>query len=302
MKKVGRFAAVILSIAVFFAVSQCATETTDYELKVAGTSDSVISASFEEQPKGVTSKKTFSLQNTGDAELEIDKVTITGDDADQFEVTQKPGTISPGETEKLTIEFKPTTTGVKNAVVSMQNNTDTDIKIILTGSSTRFAIYLLMGQSNMVGRATISADPDQIAHPRVFQMDRSTDPLADMEWITAVDPLKHNGTSSGVGPGLTFGKTMADGVSQYIEIGLIPTARGGTGITEWEQGDELYEDAKTRALEAINRGDGKIMGALWLQGERDSQDIDNANAYADRLKILVESLRQDLGVPDLPFI
>ena len=165
-----------------------------------------------------------------------------------------------------------------------------------SGPVQKYDLYLLMGQSNMVGRNTISADPDRVPHPRVFQLTRAR------EWVLAIDPLAHNDSGTiGVGPGLTFGKTMA---AEYPEanIGLIPTARGGTSITQWERGDSLYEDAVNRALTAVANGEGTLRGIIWLQGESDSKNTPSANAYAGRLKKLVIDLREDLGVPDLPFV
>jgi hypothetical protein len=260
-------------------------------------SDSAGELVFKDQPKGIVSTGTYSLRNTGSDEFVIYSVSLSGDDADEYEVAEAPDSIPPGMDKNIVISFQPVSVGLKEAKISIANSTGTDIVIDVSGKATRYALYLLMGQSNMVGRDVISTVPDRQSHPRVYQMDRSRN------WVLAVDPLAHNDTGTiGVGPGLTFAKTIADDVSQQVEIGLIPTARGGTSITEWERGDMLYDDAVARALTAVNSGIGTIMGVLWHQGERNSKTLSDAHAHEGRLKILVESLREDLGNPDLPFI
>ncbi len=89
-----------------------------------------------------------------------------------------------------------------------------------------FHLYLLAGQSNMAGRGAVS-ERDKKAHPRVFVLNRLN------RWVPATDPLHFDKSWAGVGPGLTFGKELAEADPNVI-IGLIPCAVGGSPISAWK--------------------------------------------------------------------
>jgi len=153
-------------------------------------------------------------------------------------------------------------------------------------------LYLLIGQSNMAGRGVPEAE-DKTPHPRVWTFTKGN------EWVPALDPLHFDKPSAaGVGPGLSFGKTIADKQPKAF-IGLIPAAVGGTSIDEWNKGDKLYDAAVRRAKAAMAHG--KIKGILWHQGEADSEP-DAVKAYPAKLAKLIANLRADLNAPDVPVI
>jgi len=153
-------------------------------------------------------------------------------------------------------------------------------------------LFLLIGQSNMAGRGVPEAE-DKTAHPRVWTLTKTND------WAPAVDPLHFDKpTAAGVGPGLSFGKTIAEKQPKSF-IGLIPAAVGGTSIDEWNKGDKLYDAAVRRAKAAMAHG--KIKGILWHQGEADSEP-DAVKAYPAKLAKLIANLRTDLNAPDVPVI
>lgn len=162
-----------------------------------------------------------------------------------------------------------------------------------------FHLYLLAGQSNMAGRGA-PAEQDKTAHPRVFALNREN------RWTPAVEPLHFDKpTIVGVGPGLAFGKAMAE-ADPNIVIGLIPCAVGGSPISVWKPhahypatGVHPYDDAIARCRVAMQRG--VIKGVLWHQGESDSNAQDGP-LYEQRLAELIQNLRRDLGVSDLLFV
>jgi len=162
-----------------------------------------------------------------------------------------------------------------------------------------FHLYLLAGQSNMAGRG-IPAEQDRTAHPRVFALNREN------RWVPAVDPLHFDKPEIvGVGPGLAFGRAMAQ-ADPNVVIGLVPCAVGGSPISVWKPqayypatGVHPYDDAIARSRIAKQRGVFK--GVLWHQGESDS-NAEDGPLYAQRLTELVRRLRQDLEVPDLLFV
>ena len=165
-------------------------------------------------------------------------------------------------------------------------------------SRASFHLYLLIGQSNMAGRGKVAKE-DTTPHPRVFKLDKKD------EWAPAVDPLHFDKPMAGVGPGLTFGKLMAE-ADPSVSIGLIPCAAGGSPIRVWKKGgywgqtrSKPYDETLRRV--AIARQRGVLKAILWHQGESDGNPTD-APLYAERLDDLIARLRKDLRVPRVPFI
>ncbi len=170
-------------------------------------------------------------------------------------------------------------------------------------------VWLLGGQSNMQGVGLL-AELD-LPHPevRAFYMDDhwdvARDPLhALCNAIDPVHPALAGGkpapnTVTGVGPGVSFGKTMQElrGVPQ----GLIACAHGGTSMTQWdpsrrdEGGNSLYG----AMIRRFRKNGGRVAGLVWYQGESDA-NADAAPLYTERMVQLAASLRQDTGCSDLP--
>lgn len=152
-------------------------------------------------------------------------------------------------------------------------------------------IYLLCGQSNMAGRGKVEAE-DAATHPRVFVFNQED------KWAPAADPLHWDKPKvAGVGPGLAFGKKMADSDANAV-IGLVPCAVGGTPIERWVPGGDLFKAAVARAKDAGKSG--VVVGILWHQGE--SNAANSTAAYGEKLKLVVEGFRKELGNPALPFV
>lgn len=86
-----------------------------------------------------------------------------------------------------------------------------------------------------------------------------------------------------------------------VVVGLVPCAVGGTAITRWGRGEVLYENMVKRAKESVEDG-GEIKGLLWYQGESDTSDIHDAEAYQGNMEKLIENVREDLGLPSLPIV
>ncbi|MDB6058506.1 MAG: hypothetical protein JWO95_2350, partial [Verrucomicrobiales bacterium] len=134
----------------------------------------------------------------------------------------------------------------------------------------KMQIYLLIGQSNMAGRGKTDKE-DKTPHARVLMFETNN------SWQPAIEPLtKDPHKYHGVGPGLAFAKAMADKDSS-VTIGLVSAAVGGTQLSRWIKGADLYENAVKRAKFAIK--DGTLAGILWHQGESDCDTEEHANTY-----------------------
>ena len=153
-------------------------------------------------------------------------------------------------------------------------------------------IYLLFGQSNMVGRGAIESQ-DRTPNTRVYELSSSN------HWELALDPLHGVSGRAGVGPGLTFGKTMAQ-MDTNITICLVPCAVGSTLLERWERGGDLYSNAVARAKVAMQSG--VLKGIVWHQGEQDSMTETNSQSYGARLRKMIGNIRADLNTPELPFV
>lgn len=157
----------------------------------------------------------------------------------------------------------------------------------------KFHLYLLMGQSNMAGRGRMT-DADRQPVERVWTLNKED------RWVPAAHPLHFDKPKiAGVGLGLPFAKRLCQ-QDPSIQIGLIPCAFGGTPLSRWTKGGDLYENAVARAKLAAKHG--ALKGVLWHQGESDSGSAQTANTYADRLAKMIGALRTDLKSPNLPFV
>ncbi|WP_372774262.1 sialate O-acetylesterase [Mangrovibacterium sp.] len=163
--------------------------------------------------------------------------------------------------------------------------------------SNNLDIYLLIGQSNMAGRADIEPqDLDSLEGVFLFTG------IEGNEWEKAANPLNKYSTvrkaisMQKMGPGYTFAREMAKANSGK-PIGLVVNAKGGTSIAEWAPGDTLYTEAVKRVKMAMQFG--TLKGIVWHQGEA---NVSKSDAYPEKITELIQSLRTDLGIPDLPFV
>lgn len=163
-----------------------------------------------------------------------------------------------------------------------------------SGNKENLHIYILIGQSNMAGRAPFT---DEEAKP----IDRCYLLTGDNKWEPAKIPLnihsniRKDAKMQKMNPGYMFARTMLE-VDKDISIGLVVNAKGGSKIEQWKKGAGFYEKTMERVKEALKTG--TLKGILWHQGESDEK---NEN-YLNELKILIENLRSDLGAPNLPFV
>ncbi len=118
--------------------------------------------------------------------------------------------------------------------------------------------------------------------------------------------LERDSGVAGAGMGLPFGIALADATGR--EIGLIAAAHGGTLLEQWnpnqkERGEaSLYGAALSRVGRALQScPTARLRGALWYQGESDALSGVSAD-YGARLNALIDALRDDLKMPELPFI
>lgn len=164
-------------------------------------------------------------------------------------------------------------------------------------SPSTFDLYLCIGQSNMAGRGKLT--------PEVMKPLQKVYLLNDKgQFEPASNPMNRYSTirkdlsMQALSPSYSFAKKLTE-LSDH-PIGLIVNARGGSSIDSWLKGakDGYYETTLARVRNAIDQG-GTLKAILWHQGETDCADPE---AYKSKLMLFVKDMRQDLGMPHLPFI
>jgi hypothetical protein len=170
-------------------------------------------------------------------------------------------------------------------------------------------VYLLAGQSNMVGVGQVNGLPPslQVAQDDVL-LYRSAEP-----WWKDLEPASDY--SASFGPEVTFGRTMADAMPQR-RIALIKHAVGGTDLAAfWNPGDDPADPQRGEGyrvfIETVQGGLAaldasgeawRIAGMIWMQGESDTFDDGYIRDYADNLERLIARSREDVSAPDMPFV
>lgn len=160
-------------------------------------------------------------------------------------------------------------------------------------------VFLLLGQSNMEGYAKAQSD-DRVEDERVqvlgYDSCTSTGRQTD-QWDVAAPPL-HSCWNDAVGPGDSFGKTLAEKLPEGDTIALVPCAISGEKIeTFMKAGGAKYSWIIDRAKLAQDAG-GVIEGMIFHQGESNSGQSD----WPNKVKTFVADLRTDLGLGNVPFL
>ncbi len=159
-------------------------------------------------------------------------------------------------------------------------------------------IYLLAGQSNMAGRGIVPEKHE--TNPRIFALNQQN------KWDVAKDPIHWDKSIAGVGPGLSFAKTILKNLPNNITIGLVPCACGGSPIETWQEGEFWeqtnsypFDDTISRMKIALK--DGTLKGILWHQGEGDSSEK-LVPLYSKRLETLISKFRKKFNAENAPFM
>ncbi|MGI9392802.1 MAG: sialate O-acetylesterase [Parvibaculales bacterium] len=203
-----------------------------------------------------------------------------------------------------------------------------------------YKLYLLAGQSNMVG---LGKNEDL---PRAYK--GKINNVMIFHGTTGVDNMPYNPKKFRAGQGkwsklreghgggfssngksniyvkrfgaeLSFGKTIAE-LNPNSKIAIIKYARGATALYNTKERNNWAEDFEglnqyDYALDTIRNafaisdidGDGERdtlipSGIIWMQGEADSRWVESSNAYKDNLQRLMNALRAALRLDDVPVV
>jgi hypothetical protein len=148
-------------------------------------------------------------------------------------------------------------------------------------------VFIMAGQSNMAGRGWVEPQ-DTVPNERILTINKAG------EVIIAKEPLHfYEPSLTGLDCGLSFGNELLKQIPKDISILLIPTAVGGSSISQW-LGDSLHKNVKLftnfKEKAALGMRYGKIKGILWHQGESDTK-TESIPLYKGRLEELFSTFR-----------
>lgn len=181
-------------------------------------------------------------------------------------------------------------------------------------------IFLLAGQSNMVGHGGVRIGTDGRDHwdgyvpprcqpdPKIFRLDRK------LSWAEAVEPI-HAGIFpnlkvTGIGPSMPFARHILELNANFGTLGLVPCAFDWTNMDEWSKNytsrtlgskPNLFRNLIGRANAAVRMG-GEVAALFWWQGGKDASNYNDAIHYEEKLRNFFKDVRADLRRPDLPII
>lgn len=158
-------------------------------------------------------------------------------------------------------------------------------------------LFLLIGQSNMAGRAKVP-DEDRQPLPRAYKLNR------DDVWVPATAPFHFDRKSAGMGPANEFVKRyLADHPNETV--GIVPCAVGGSQSATWDAHGEgkigaNFRRALARAKAA--KGKGRFAAILWHQGESDAgAPVEELKRYyPKRFAAMIAAFRREIG--DVPVV
>jgi len=152
-------------------------------------------------------------------------------------------------------------------------------------------VFILAGQSNMAGRGLV-APQDTVPNTRILTINKQGDIIFAKEPLHFYEP-----SMAGLDCGLSFGKGLLKQIPDSISVLLIPTAVGGSSITQWLS-DSTHREVKLLSnfseKTALGMRYGEVKGILWHQGESDAKAKDAA-LYQSRLSELFHRFRNITG-------
>ncbi|TWU45272.1 hypothetical protein Q31b_04430 [Novipirellula aureliae] len=183
-----------------------------------------------------------------------------------------------------------------------------------------YDIYLLAGQSNMDGRGQVSeltlSQRRPLSNAIIYYRNppRSSDGWKPLAPGFSIPPKYKGGFPSPTfGPEIGFANAILQ-AAPHQKIALIKGSKGGTSLrVDWNPGEsgkpetqgECYRNfcetirLATEDLKRQNH-DFHIQGLLWHQGEADKNS--NPETYQERFHVLVDRIKKEVGVDDLPVV
>lgn len=148
----------------------------------------------------------------------------------------------------------------------------------------------------MAGRGQVGP-MDTVTHSRILSINKQGQLLYAKEPLHFYEP-----SMAGLDCGMSFAKTLLAYIPDNISVLLIPTAVGGSSITQW-LGDSTHRQVKLLSnfhdKVQLAKNYGQIKAVLWHQGESDAHPA-RIPKYRQRLDSLFNKFRMAAGNDQLP--
>lgn len=152
-------------------------------------------------------------------------------------------------------------------------------------------IYLLAGQSNMMGKSETTAQL-----PAKY---RDTPKNVTFFYQGRQQPLANH---SYFGPEVAFAHHVSTTLPDDHHV-IIKVVASGSYLSEWLPGQPLYDVLLRQfTLLPLPAGNNSLDAIIWMQGESDSRDHELALAYGEKLEAFISNLRRDLQAPNSLFV
>ena len=188
-------------------------------------------------------------------------------------------------------------TNIRMAYVVCMVSSMITMPAISEGSSRPSKVFLLGGQSNMVGEG-LARDLKK----KYTKSPENVKLWSKGKWA----PLAPDSRGK-FGPEIAFGHEMAKALPND-DIYLVKYAYSGTALyNDWAPGTgpqyRIFMVTAKAALADLekSKNDYTIDGFLWLQGESDANE-GKGNLYEENLKAFIDDMRSQFKVPHMPFI
>jgi len=158
-----------------------------------------------------------------------------------------------------------------------------------SSSAARDRIYLMAGQSNMMG----------LAHsknlPAAYKVTPSNVSFFYKGSARKLARGKH------IGPEVSFAHAVSRAFPHDRHI-IVKYAATGSHVRQWFPTQPYYVAMMRQLGFSVSEKEPKIEAIIWMQGEGDTFNKQRASQYARNLTYFIRSLRNDLKAPRTPFI
>jgi hypothetical protein len=165
-----------------------------------------------------------------------------------------------------------------------------------------FHIFMLMGQSNMVGVAKFEASDKNTderlkvwggCNQKAGQWNLANPPLSDCPGGSGIN------LSTSVDPGIWFAKTLLKKLPAGDTVGLVGTAESGEKIETFITGGKHHAAIMTKIAAVKTAPNARFAGVIFHQGESNNTQ----GTWPALVKQLYNEVKQAFGVSyDVPFI
>ena len=156
-------------------------------------------------------------------------------------------------------------------------------------ATARDRIYLMAGQSNMMG----------LAHTKNLPAAYKTTPPNVSFFYKGRGRKLARGKH--IGPEVSFAHAVSRAFPNDRHI-IVKFAATGSHIRQWFPTEHYYIGMMRQLGFSIPQENPKIDAIIWMQGEGDTFNKQRASQYASNLTYFIRHLRHDLKAPYAPFI